>query len=282
MNHDPPDKKIPTESRIFANKLTRDLRALERTYAERLAPGKTTWTAAGRALCEKMRRADGPVKRVKQIRAAYEVLRAVSQDPAFPLCIHRFWSKSRSAHMEWLTLEVDNHPYASDVEGIAVRCNGFGAVRNGDAYYLLPHTAAFIPWHALGRLHQRHKDLEDACPSLLLVFCGLAAVMMLDFGQYFGSELNIVADNVIATGVLRKHDQRIKTSYPICGAFFDVKTVLDQDMVSEQQLQHGTALSTALRFLPRNEEAAIEYVKRHVPVRPYYYNDYVGRTINPK
>ena len=72
--------RIPTESRIFADRYLRETRQLEKVHASRLSPGAGDWGDALRGLNQRLSKIGSPIKRVAALRGIVEYLNGLAAE----------------------------------------------------------------------------------------------------------------------------------------------------------------------------------------------------------
>ena len=65
--------RIPTESRIFADRYLRETRRLEKVHAARLSPGTNNWSDALHGLSRRLSKIGSPIKRVAALRGRWNI-----------------------------------------------------------------------------------------------------------------------------------------------------------------------------------------------------------------
>src|SRR3954452_12766308 len=100
---------IPTESRIFANRYSRELKQKERLHAHALSPGAKTWDEAVNALYDRMAAAGSPAKRAAILGKAITYLNAVPFTDMTHVRVIIYAAK-RAATLGFIAMTSGTHP----------------------------------------------------------------------------------------------------------------------------------------------------------------------------
>jgi len=273
---------IPTESRIFANRYSRELRRKERMHANQLHSGAATWDDAVSGLYERMVAAKSPIKCAAILAKAIAYLESVGPADSMHVKLAA-GSARRAAAMAILTLTAGQNPVCGrDEEGIIayrtiLKCDRRGLVE-------VSHRAevAYVSAHALGRLHEREDDLTDQGALGVLAFVAVLGHLTRNSEKHVEGELCLHFGDTLVVGSLKHGIKRINDDNgPLTnGTFYDVRTVLWADEVKNERMlaQGRIATSVVMHWLkspPSNElEAALAEA---IPYLPRRSDDYTLR-----
>ena len=266
---------ISTEGRVFVAQLTRDLARREVAGAHALSPGAQEWTEAFKNFGQSLIKIGGPVKAARQFHAARERLLAVQKQGS--CFVNSASTRSRSAHFEVLTWEVDKHPLTNaGYEGIVVKSYVCVLRRKGHVMVGYGEKLAFLSWHALGRLKERSRDVDIFEANGIVAGCGMAGMLMRKSSEHIDSNINFAVGDTLCTGVLRSatDDRGLQQG------FFDVLTVLPYDeMLPIKTREQGVAISSAVHAYVTSDNADPNGYADKIAVLPMLYSDYVTREL---
>jgi hypothetical protein len=157
--------RIPTESRIFADRYLRELRRLETLHANRNSPGTSTWGAAFGSLFERMDERHSPRALAATVETLTTYLKSVPKEERNVRVVGAS-SASRSAWLCVLASCAATHPVLGiEEEGANVVAHLLTCSRKGDVS-LTSAVITYASKHCLSRLHQReqvssHEEMQD-------------------------------------------------------------------------------------------------------------------------
>jgi hypothetical protein len=263
---------IPTMSRIFADRYLREARRLEALHAGHISPGTKTWREAMKALLARMGTVS-PVKQAALVNKATAYLTGVKDDD----CTHRIIARSsasRSALLSFITFNAGNHPLVGvEEEGINVMQHQIRCDRNGRSHLISDVDLAYVSKHAIGRLHERECELTRDNTNVALSIIGALGYLTKANQKHITGAICLRLGGVLVVGSLKHSIQHSEDGRELNGTFYDVRTVLPADEVSNRQLleqgeiaarvviswftnppDDAMTLADEIPFLPRRED----------------------------
>ncbi len=263
--------RIPTESRIFANRYFREARRVEALHAARLSPGTHTWREALRALFERMEKAGSPIKQAAVLRQAIAALNGIDQQEAMHIGIVAGGGRKRSAGLMFATFSAGWHPLGLDEEGLRVLQHGIVCSRT-HATLLADVVLAYVSRHAVSRLHERDHRLTAAAAFGVFGFIGVLGMISHRSKRHERGGMCLRYGDILAVGSI-KHGVDV-------GAFFDVRTVLPANEVRDSaMLAQGAAAYDAVKaWLPGCGSTQLAALAEKIPPLPRREDDYTLRS----
>lgn len=227
---------IPTESRIFADRYLRDVRRLEALHAGYISPGTKRWRDALQALYARMGRNGSPAKQAAVLRKAAAYLNGVNlEDRAHFMISHS--SASRSALMCFMGFSAGEHPLLGvDEEGLNITQHLIRCGRAGSAHLISDVPLSYVSKHAMGRLHERDRDLTSGGVTGVFAFVGVLGYLTKDSEKHIAGELCLHFGNTLVVGSLKHASARAVDGCKLNGTLYDVRTVLPADEVSNSDM----------------------------------------------
>jgi hypothetical protein len=232
---------IPTESRIFADRYSREARRLEQLHASRLAPGATTWEQAVEALFQQIVKV-GPVKGAKLVQKAIDYLNGVVSDERSYLMIVGHCT-SRTAFLAFATFLVGPHPdQRVKEEGVTIALHILHCSRSRPARVSGIPVAHFSK-HAIARLHQRGQDItENTHAATAFSFAGVLGYLTHRSPKHADGGLCLLFADTLLVGSLHRFASTDARGHPIDEVFFDIRTALAVDEIGDRMVNAGARL----------------------------------------
>lgn len=265
------NEPIPTESRIFADRTCREIRRLEQLYAGTLSPGMASWADA---LDHLFHHLDGsPIKRVAQLHQIVDKLGTTAPEQRTHV-VFAHGAGARRALLCLATFSVDASPF------IAVKQHGVKIIRHllhssRAGASIDSRSIAFVPWHALARLHQRSDNLTD--PNAALAAVAVLAQLVGRSSKHCEGALHLSFDDVVLAGSIKigASPGDVATSQPI----LDIRTALAIDQVKADALEQGrVAVAEVMAWLADEQRPANNDAADRIPFLPRREDDFTIRT----
>ncbi len=191
--------------------------------------------------------------------------------------VNAYMCRSRSAYLEIVSYQIEKHPLTNrGYDGITLHQNVLQLQRNGTINYG-SGKLAHITWHALGRMRER-SDVDIFGAGGVAGMCGVAGMIMRESRKHRNTEINMLYNNMLCTGVLRFARNDDGTVY----GFFDVLTVLapegDGDRKIRQRVQGKLITEAAVKYVRSDNADPAGYADK-IAVLPFHESDYVSREL---
>ena len=263
---------IPTESRIFADRYCREVRRLEALHAGHISPGAKTWREAVQALYDCMGTVASPIKQAAMVGKATAYLTNVRPED----CAHLMIAKShasRSALLCFATFNAGRHPLVGvEEEGINIMQHLIECDRNGHSRLICDVDLAYVSKHAIGRLHERECDLSRDKVTCALAIIGALGYLTKANQKHIAGAISLRLGGVLVVGALKHSRQYAEDGRQINGTFYDVRTVLAADEVSNLDLleQGAIAARVAISWFtdPPDTPDSIRTLADEIPFLP--------------
>jgi hypothetical protein len=250
---------IPTESRIFADRYLRETRRLEKQHAGLLTPGAENWTEALRDIAPRLSRIGSPIKRVAALRS--QVVDVLNEIAATPEAIRhlglRYRQASRSATFDFATFSADPNPIAGagDEDGLSILMHRIRCDRRSVELITNIHIA-YIARHAIGRLHERQRNLTGWKATAAFVLVGALGYLTRNSEAHADSALHLRLDDVLLVGSSKPAVKRASDGADYDNTLIDVRTTLSADEGCDPAaLEQGRiATRVALEWLAQRGE----------------------------
>ena len=270
---------IPTESRIFADRYCREARRLEAFHAGRLSPGAKTWREAMTALFARLGKIRSPVKQATVVNKAAAYLASVKSEDCAHMLISQY-SASRAATLYFAAFNASKHPLMGvEEEGIGIRQHLIRCDRNGRCDLICDVDLAYVSKHAIARLHERECDLTRDHATVALSVIGALGYLTKANEKHITGEICLrLSSSVLVVGSLKHSLQHLEDGREINGTFYDVRTVLPADEVSNPALleQGDIATRVTMSWLT-DRPADSRGLADEIPFLPRREDDYALR-----
>ena len=271
---------IPTESRIFADRCSRELRRLEKLHAGYIAPGSATWSAALEAVHDRMAKARSPIKTATMVHDLAAYLDGVPADQRAHLVVEHSGG-SRSATLTVATYYAGGNPLAGvDEDGVNVEMHQMQSDRHGAGFVATGLPLAYLSTHAMARLHQRESATSEQNFLNTIGLVAALAFMIRLSAKHVGGQLCIALDESLIVGSVKHALQRCSDGSSRIGSILDVRTVLPLDDLRESSarqqamIDQGEAAFEAVRAWFGSEPGSDEDLADGIPALPCDRTDY--------
>ncbi len=269
-----PDR-IPTESRIFADRYFREARRIETLHASRISPGATTWRDALSGLFRRMDKVGSPIKQVALIKQAIAILDSIDPKEAMHISFVGHARSRRAAGLVFAAFSAGSHPLKGvDEEGLLIMQHAIMTARAG-ADLRAGTILTYVSKHAMSRLHERNHCLTAGAAFNVFGFLGILGLLTRHSDNHINGEVCLRYDDVLCVGSIKHARQSAGDGRAVDGSFYDVRTALpaDEDGVDRAKLAQGViayeavaewfatrdprkigALAAKIPYLPRRED----------------------------
>lgn len=265
--------RIPTESRIFADRYFREARKIEARHAALISPGATTWRDALRALFDRMGEAGSPIKQAAVLRQAADRLNAIPMAEAMHIgFVSSALGRKRSAALVFATFAPSRHPLKGvDEDGLSVLQHALLTGRS-EARLQDGNVLTYISRHAVARLHERNYRLDAGAAYSVFGALGVLGMMARHSVKHRESGMALRFGDILAVGSVKCAIQRTEDGRAADGSFLDIRTVLPVDALHADQqplLDQGElAYDAVSEWLEERRPSRIAPLAELIPARP--------------
>ena len=273
--------RIPTESRIFADRYFREARRLEAMHADAIAPGTKTWGDALEALFRRMERVGSPIKQAAILKQALAYLDNVEPENAMHIRMLSGSYGKRAAALIFATFAAAKHPLGFDEEGLRILQHVMICQRSGVS--LTADTVlTYVSRHAMSRLHERDYRLTAGAAFGVFGSLGVLGLITRRSNHHIRGELCLRFNDILCVGSIKHVGRRSTDGSLSDGSFLDVRTVLSANDVSDQGMldQGALAFATVIEWMRDRTMSRAETLAKAIPFRPRREDDFTLRSMD--
>jgi hypothetical protein len=171
--------------------------------------------------------------------------------------------RARAGFLSFLSFTPTRaHPLGVDErrEGVLVTLHMINVDRRGGGHMLMP-VVAYLPHHALGRMHERGMDLSIEAATCI-AYTGILGSILGPFDTHRDADLTLTIGEVVLTGVMRAQGDGSAKH------FWDVRTALPADAPGcGERRERGLITHEVIRKWLRDDYSSTRELAAEIPYR---------------